>query len=125
MRRVAEFRNETETETEAERPEPAEHRRTLPNEEAGEACATLAGPCEPAMTPVTAYQAVAEELADVLYVTYGAAEALGIDLPAVLVEVHRSYMSKRDADGRPAPSRRQGAQGPRIPATDRRPATGE
>ena len=31
--------------------------------------------------PVTAYQAVAEELANVLYVTYGAADALGIDRP--------------------------------------------
>ncbi|MFG1962154.1 hypothetical protein [Nonomuraea sp. NPDC049028] len=38
-----------------------------------------------------------KELADVLY---GAADALGIDLPAVSVEVHRSNMSKLDADGR-------------------------
>ncbi|WP_442939337.1 nucleoside triphosphate pyrophosphohydrolase family protein [Nonomuraea sp. SYSU D8015] len=43
--------------------------------------------------PLTAYKAVAKELADVLYVTYGAADALRIDLPAVFVEVHRSNMS--------------------------------
>ena len=103
MRRVDEFRKVFDLETEAERPELAEHRRTLLNEEAGEAAeafATLEQALRTGDDPVTAYQAVAEELADVLYVTYGAADALGIDLPAVFVEIHRSNMSKRDADGR-------------------------
>lgn len=103
MRRVAEFRKVFDLETEAERPELAEHRRTLLNEEAGEAAEALATLAEALRTgddPVTAYQAVAKELADVLYVMYGAGDALRIDLPAVFVEVHRSNMSKRDADGR-------------------------
>lgn len=84
MRRVAEFRKVFDLETEAERPELAEHRRTLLNEEAGEAAeafATLAEALRTGDDPVTAYQAVAEELANVLYVTYGAADALGIDRP--------------------------------------------
>ena len=35
-----------------------------------------------------------------LYVTYGTAALLGIDLPAVFEEVHRSNMSKLGPDGR-------------------------
>jgi predicted HAD superfamily Cof-like phosphohydrolase len=45
--------------------------------------------------------ALAKELADVLVVTYGAAAEFGIDLDAVLREVHHSNMSKLDHDGRP------------------------
>jgi predicted HAD superfamily Cof-like phosphohydrolase len=45
--------------------------------------------------------AVAHELADVAYVVYGTALTYGIDLDAVLAEVHRANMSKLDADGRP------------------------
>jgi predicted HAD superfamily Cof-like phosphohydrolase len=45
--------------------------------------------------------AVADALADVVYVAYGSAVTYGIDLDAVLAEVHRSNMSKLDADGRP------------------------
>lgn len=43
---------------------------------------------------------VAKELADVVYVAYGTAFSLGIDLDAVLAEVHRSNMAKRGPDGR-------------------------
>jgi predicted HAD superfamily Cof-like phosphohydrolase len=109
MRRVAEFRDvfDLQTtaglETTAGRPELAEHRRMLLNEEADEAAEALTDLAEVLRAgddPTVAYQAVAKELADVLYVTYGAADALGIDLPAVFVEVHRSNMSKLDADGR-------------------------
>lgn len=44
---------------------------------------------------------VADALADLVYVCYGAALAYGIDLDAVLAEVHRSNMSKLGADGKP------------------------
>jgi predicted HAD superfamily Cof-like phosphohydrolase len=43
----------------------------------------------------------ADALADLAYVVYGAALTFGIDLDAVLVEVHRSNMSKLGPDGRP------------------------
>lgn len=42
---------------------------------------------------------LAQELADLLYVTYGAALEYGIDLDAVVTEVHRANMSKLDSDG--------------------------
>ena len=45
--------------------------------------------------------AIADALADLVYVAYGSAITYGIDLDAVLSEVHRSNMSKLDADGRP------------------------
>ena len=44
---------------------------------------------------------IADALADIAYVTYGAAVTFGIDLNAVVAEVHRSNMSKLDQDGRP------------------------
>lgn len=44
---------------------------------------------------------IADALADILYVTYGAAITYGIDLDAVVREVHRSNMSKLDENGRP------------------------
>jgi predicted HAD superfamily Cof-like phosphohydrolase len=44
---------------------------------------------------------VADALADIAYVTYGAAVTFGIDLDAVIAEVHRSNMSKLDEHGRP------------------------
>lgn len=44
---------------------------------------------------------IAKELADLLYVTYGAADMLGIPLDDVFDEVHRSNMSKLDEDGKP------------------------
>jgi predicted HAD superfamily Cof-like phosphohydrolase len=44
---------------------------------------------------------IALELADVVYVCYGAALEYGIPLDEVIVEKHRSNMSKLDDDGRP------------------------
>ena len=45
--------------------------------------------------------AYADALADLVYVAYGAAIEAGIDLNMVLRDVHRSNMSKLDADGKP------------------------
>lgn len=45
--------------------------------------------------------AVADALADIVYVAYGSAWVYGIDLDAVLDEVHASNMTKLGADGRP------------------------
>lgn len=44
---------------------------------------------------------IADALADIVYVVYGTALTYGIDLHSVLREVHRSNMSKLDADGKP------------------------
>ena len=44
---------------------------------------------------------VADALTDILYVTYGAGAAFGIDLDKCFEEVHSSNMSKLDRDGRP------------------------
>lgn len=43
----------------------------------------------------------AKELADLAYVTYGAARRFGIPLDAVVAEVHWSNMTKLDDDGKP------------------------
>lgn len=43
---------------------------------------------------------VADALADLLYVVYGAGHAFGIDLDACFVEVHESNMSKLGPDGK-------------------------
>lgn len=47
---------------------------------------------------------LAHELADLLYVTYGALDQLGIDADAVFAEVHRANLSKasgpKRADGK-------------------------
>jgi predicted HAD superfamily Cof-like phosphohydrolase len=45
--------------------------------------------------------AIADALADTVYIAYGSAVTYGIDLDAVLAEVHRSNMSKLDDDGHP------------------------
>jgi predicted HAD superfamily Cof-like phosphohydrolase len=45
--------------------------------------------------------AVADALADIVYVAYGTAHVYGIDLDAALDEVHASNMTKLGADGRP------------------------
>lgn len=42
---------------------------------------------------------IADALTDLLYVVYGAGHAFGIDLDACFAEVHRSNMSKLDAQG--------------------------
>lgn len=44
---------------------------------------------------------IADALADLTYVVYGTAVSLGIDLDAVLEEVHRSNMTKLGEDGQP------------------------
>jgi predicted HAD superfamily Cof-like phosphohydrolase len=44
---------------------------------------------------------IADALADIVYVVYGTALTYGIDLDAVLAEVHRSNMSKLGRDGKP------------------------
>jgi predicted HAD superfamily Cof-like phosphohydrolase len=44
---------------------------------------------------------VADALTDILYVTYGAGHAFGIDLDKCFDEVQRSNMSKIGSDGKP------------------------
>ena len=44
---------------------------------------------------------VADALTDILYVTYGAGHALGIDLDKCFDEVQNSNMSKLDKNGKP------------------------
>ena len=44
---------------------------------------------------------VADALTDILYVTYGAGHAFGIDLDKCFAEVQRSNMSKLGDDGQP------------------------
>ena len=44
---------------------------------------------------------VADALTDILYVTYGAGHAFGIDLDKCFDEVQNSNMSKLDVDGKP------------------------
>ncbi len=44
---------------------------------------------------------IADALADIVYIACGTAHAYGIDLDAVVAEVHRSNMTKLGADGRP------------------------
>ena len=44
---------------------------------------------------------IADALADIVYVAYGAALTYGIDLDLVLAEVHRANMSKLDHRGQP------------------------
>jgi predicted HAD superfamily Cof-like phosphohydrolase len=44
---------------------------------------------------------IADALTDILYVTYGAGLAYGIDLDECFLEVHESNMSKLGDDGKP------------------------
>jgi len=44
---------------------------------------------------------VADALTDILYVTYGAGHAFGINLDMCFQEVHNSNMSKLGSDGKP------------------------
>ena len=53
------------------------------------------GPVEPDLI------GMADALADLVYVIYGAAHVFGIDLDACVREVHRSNMSKLGEDGAP------------------------
>jgi predicted HAD superfamily Cof-like phosphohydrolase len=43
---------------------------------------------------------IAHELADVVYAAYGTAISYGIDLDAVIAEIHKANMTKLGADGR-------------------------
>jgi len=71
-------------------PELAAHRGELLAEEAEEVAeVSVAGPLD----------RLAHELADVVYVAYGTALVHGIDLDAVIAEIHRSNMSKLGPDG--------------------------
>ena len=45
--------------------------------------------------------AIADALADIVYIACGTAHAYGVDLDAVVAEVHRSNMTKLGPDGRP------------------------
>ncbi|GAA2452540.1 MazG nucleotide pyrophosphohydrolase domain-containing protein [Streptomyces glaucus] len=72
-------------------PEMAAHRAELLAEEAAEVAeVAVTGPLD----------RLAHELADVVYVAYGTALVHGIDLDAVIAEIHRSNMTKRGPDGR-------------------------
>ena len=46
-------------------------------------------------------QEIADALTDILYVTYGAGHAFGIDLDKCFAEVQKSNMSKLDKNGKP------------------------
>ena len=46
-------------------------------------------------------QEIADALTDILYVTYGAGHAFGIDLDKCFTEVQKSNMSKLDKNGKP------------------------
>ncbi|MFI5687423.1 MazG nucleotide pyrophosphohydrolase domain-containing protein [Streptomyces sp. NPDC051636] len=71
-------------------PDLAAHRGELLAEEAAEVAAVaVTGPLD----------RLAHELADVVYVAYGTALVHGIDLDAVIAEVHRSNMSKLGPGG--------------------------
>jgi predicted HAD superfamily Cof-like phosphohydrolase len=80
-------------------PELAAARQRILDEEVGElaeaAATVVADPAARRMAEL------ARELADVVYVAYGTAVTYGIDLDAVLAEVHRANMSKLADDGRP------------------------
>ncbi|MFI5962434.1 MazG nucleotide pyrophosphohydrolase domain-containing protein [Streptomyces asoensis] len=71
-------------------PRLAAHRGELLAEEAAEVAeVSVTGPLD----------RLAHELADVVYVAYGTALVHGLDLDAVLAEIHRSNMSKLGPDG--------------------------
>ena len=61
--------------------------------------------------------ALAKELADMLYVVYGTASMLDIDLDYALEAVHKSNLSKLDAEGKPIlRCRREGHEGAELQA---------
>lgn len=75
-----------------------ELRRTLIAEEAGEVqqeFAALGARLRAGEAPpVTELAPLVHELTDLLYVTYGALDQLGVDADAVFAEVHRANLSK-------------------------------
>lgn len=75
----------------------AEQRRTLHTEEHAELMDALDdASSRPGEAPshIEARKALARELADNVYILYGTAERLGIDLDAAVGEVHRANMAK-------------------------------
>lgn len=66
------------------------------------------------LEPRQALTNIAQELADVVYVAYGTALAYGIDLDAVLAEVHRANMSKLGAAGQPITHEGKVVKGPNF-----------
>ncbi|MGQ4373946.1 MazG nucleotide pyrophosphohydrolase domain-containing protein [Streptomyces sp. SAS_267] len=71
-------------------PQLAAHRGELLAEEAAEVAeVSVGGPLD----------RLAHELADVVYVAYGTALVHGIDLDAVIAEIHRANMTKLGPDG--------------------------
>lgn len=82
-----------------ERARGAESRFALIEEESNEALDELDRIANG--SPLASLEKLAKELADVLYVTYGTAEYFGIPLEQVFQEVHRSNLTKLDADGVP------------------------
>lgn len=81
-------------------------RLSLIDEEAGEVADSVLSwtPCDICgdheVARITDLPHLAKELADLVYVVYGWAVELGVDLDAVIREVHRSNMSKL-VDGHP------------------------
>ena len=73
-------------------PGTAATRSRLLAEEAAEVAEVAEGPLD----------RLAHELADVVYVAYGTALVHGIDLDAVIAEIHRSNMTKIGPDGQVA-----------------------
>ena len=61
---------------------------------------------------------IAQELADVIYVAYGTALAYGVNLDAVVGEVHRANMTKLGLDGRPLVRNGKVVKGPRFQPPD-------
>lgn len=71
-------------------PDLAAHRGELLAEEAAEVAeVSVTGPLD----------RLAHELADVVYVAYGTALVHGVDLDAVIAEIHRANMTKIGPDG--------------------------
>lgn len=79
-------------------------RRTLIGEEYAEVTAAFTQLQDAGETATTELAHLIHELADLLYVTYGAILACGVDADEVFAEVHRANMEKLDgprrADGK-------------------------
>lgn len=105
------------------RPELAAVRQRLLDEEVGEVAeAAAAAQADPSPKRLAE---LARELADVVYVTYGTAISHGIDLDAVIAEVHRANMSKLDDDGRPVVRDGKVQKGPNFRPPDLTPLFGD
>jgi predicted HAD superfamily Cof-like phosphohydrolase len=75
--------------------------RSLPPDLAGQRLALLEEEFQEYVAATAAGDpvAVADALADIVYVCYGTALAFGVDLDAVMAAVHRSNMAKAGAAG--------------------------